>query len=136
MHDIMNEADVRQLVDAASVNVTWDQLATPAFQFVQNSDNNYVNSSLGGGYALSKQDDLYFDYTYFRANNFSDNSALSLPFGADQRQNQMTLTWMRRLSEHLYFTLKYAYATNRDTTTAGLNDFDAHTLYSKVQYKF
>lgn len=120
----------------ANVNLTWDQLATPAYSFVLNSDNNYVNGSIGGGYALAKQDDLYLDYAFFRAKNFVDNSALSLPYGADQKTQAAYLTWVRRQSEHLIYTVKYGYVTNRDGTWAGLNDFDAHVIYAKVQYHF
>lgn len=34
------------------------------------------------------------------------------------------------------YTVKYGYATNRDGTFGGLNDFDAHMLYGKMPYKF
>jgi hypothetical protein len=34
------------------------------------------------------------------------------------------------------YTAKYGYATSRDGTFGGLNDFDAHIFYGKVQYKF
>ncbi len=120
----------------ASVNVTWDQLATPAYRFVQNSDNNYVTGSFGGGYALAKKDDLYLDCSVFRARNFVDNSALSLPYGADRKQQATYLTWVRRQNENLIYTLKYGYVTNRDGTWAGRNDFDAHVVYAKVQHRF
>ncbi len=119
----------------ANINVTYDQLETPAYAFVKNGDNNYVNGSLGGGYALAKLDDLYFDYTWFRANNFIDNSATTLPFGLSQKTQQASLTWVRKQTEHLIYTVKYGYLTNRDGSW-GLNDFDAHVLYAKVQYRF
>ena len=127
---------VNRLFVSASVNVTWDQLATPAYRFVLNSDNNYVNGSLGGGYALTKVDDLYLDYTFYRADNFVDNSALSLPFGVDQKQQGAYLTWVRRQTEKLVYTVKYGYVTNRDATSGYRNDFDAHVIYAKVQYHF
>lgn len=120
----------------ANVNITWDQLQTPAYRFVLNSDNNYINGSVGGGYALAKLDDVYFDYTYFRADNFIDNSALSLPYGADQKLQGAYITWVRRQTEHLIYTVKYGYVTNRDGTWAGRNDFDAHVIYARVQYHF
>ncbi len=119
-----------------NVNVTYDQLATPAYQFIQQGDNNYVTGSLGGGYALAKLDDLYLDYNWFRASNFIDNSATGLPYGLSQKQQSATLTWVHRASDHLIFTLKYGYITNSDETYAGLRNFDAHTLYGKVQYHF
>src|SRR5688572_11068991 len=119
-----------------SVNLTYDQLETPAYAFVQHGDNNYINGSIGGGYALAKHDDVYFDYTFFRAKNFIDNSAISLPYGADQDQQGAYVTWVRRQSEHLTYTVKYGYLKNRDITWAGLNDFKAHVIFAKVQYHF
>lgn len=125
-----------RLYVTGNVNLTYDQLATPAYAFVTNGDNNYVNGSLGGGYALAKLDDVYFDYTWFRASNFIDNSGLSLPYGLSDRQQAASLTWVRRQTSHLIYTLKYSYVTNRDTTSAGRNDFTAHVIYGKVQYHF
>jgi hypothetical protein len=119
-----------------SVNVTYDQFKTPAYLFVQHGDNNYVNGSLSGGYAVGKLDDLFVDYSWFRASNFIDNSALSMPYGLNQRLQQASLTWVRRQTEHLIYTLKYGYVTNRDGTWSGLNNFDAHVIYAKVQYHF
>jgi hypothetical protein len=119
-----------------SINFTWDQLKTPAYLFVQHADNNYVNGSVAAGYALAKKDDIYVDYSFYRANNFVDNSATSLPLGADERQQAAFITWVRRQSEHLIYTLKYGYMTKADHTYAGLNDFDAQLLYGKVQYRF
>jgi hypothetical protein len=119
-----------------NVNVTYDQMETPAIQFVQHSDNNYVNASLGGGYAVSKNDDLYLDYSWFRANNFIDRSATLLPYGVSQKTRAGYLTWVRRQSETLVYTVKYGYVTNRDETWSGLNNFDAHVIYGRVQYRF
>ena len=127
---------VTRLFVSASVNVTWDQLATPAYRFVLNSDNNYVNGSVGGGYALTKVDDIYFDYSFYRADNFVDNSAVSLPYGVEQRQQGAYLTWVRRQTEKLVYTVKYGYVTNRDFTSGNRNDFNAHVIYAKVQYHF
>jgi hypothetical protein len=119
-----------------SVNVTYDQIKTPAIAFVQHADNNYINGSLGGGYAVGKLDDLYLDYSFFTADNYIDASQTTLPYGLDQKLHAAYLTWVRRQSEHLVFTFKYGYVTNRDGTWVGRNDFDAHVLYAKVQYHF
>lgn len=119
-----------------NINITYDRLETPAYAFVKNGDNNYVNGSLGGGYVVSKIDDVYVDYAWFRANNFIDNSATTLPFGLSQKLQHASLTWVRRQAENLIYTFKYGYVTNRDTTYGGRNDFDAHVFYGKVQYKF
>lgn len=120
----------------ANVNVTYDQLKTPAYSFVQPGDNNYVNGSLAAGYALAKLDDLYLDYSWFKAGNFIDNSLTSLPYNLSQKTQSASLTWVRRQSANLIYTCKYAYVPNRDQSWGGLNDFDAHVLYARVQYKF
>jgi hypothetical protein len=119
-----------------SVNVTYDQMQTPAIAFVQHADNNYINGSLGGGYAVAKLDDLYLDYSFFRAKNYIDASTLTLPYGVDQKIQAAYLTWVRRQSPHLVYTFKYGYVTNRDGTWVGRDDFDAHVFYAKVQYHF
>jgi hypothetical protein len=87
-----------------NVNLTYDQMNTPAIEFVQHADNNYLNGSIGGGYAIAKLDDLYLDYSFFRAKNFIDRSAFTLPYGTDQKTQAAYLTWVRRQSEHLIYT--------------------------------
>ncbi|MDX2186533.1 MAG: hypothetical protein SFV32_06350 [Opitutaceae bacterium] len=125
-----------RLYVTGNVNVTFDQLATPAYTFVKQGDNNYINGSVGAGYALAEKDDLYVDYSWFNASNFVDNSATSLPLNVSQRQHASTISWVRRHSEHLTVSLRYSFITNRDGTWAGRNDFDAHLVYGKIQYHF
>lgn len=117
-------------------NLTYDQLTTPAAAYVRNSDNNYFNASLAAGYAVGKSTDLYLDLTHYRANDFSDTSTLTLPYGSDQRTQTASLTTIYRRTANTVYTLKYTYATNRDRAAGGHNDFHAHVLYTKVQYKF
>lgn len=125
-----------QLYLNASVNVTTDKVETPAVSYVLNGDNNYYNGSLGAGYAVDKVSDLYLDYSIYHASNFIDNSLKSLGYGADQKYNAAYLTYVRRQTAKITYTVKYGYVTNRDGTTGGMNDFDAHVIYGKVQYAF
>ena len=119
-----------------AVNFTYDQLVVPTHRFTMNGDNNYMNASLGAGYVLGKVTDLSLDLSHYRADNYTDNSAVTLPLNAGQTTQSAFLTWVRRQSDRLIYTAKYGYATNRDGTFAGLNDYTAHILYAKVQYKF
>jgi hypothetical protein len=125
-----------RLYVTGNLNLTYDTLRTPTLAFAQYQDNNYVNASLACGYAAGKVDDLYLDWSWFRADNFIDRSATLIPFGVGQRTTQASLTWMRKATAHLIYTFKYGYVGNRDETWAGLNDFDAHVLYARVQYRF
>ncbi len=127
---------VPRLYLTGSANLVYDQLATPATAIVLDSDNNYFNATLGAGYALSKRSDLYLDVSHYQANDFSDNSAISLPYGADQKSRTASLTWAVRATEKLTYTFKYTCATYRDRAAGGRNDFAANVLYAKVQYQF
>ena len=120
----------------SGVNFTFDQLLVPSHRFTSNADNNYIHANLGAGYALGKVTDLHLDLTHFRADNYIDNPAFTLPMNAGHSMQTAFLTWVRRQNERLIFTAKYGYAQNRDGTFGGLNDFDAHLFYGKVQYKF
>jgi hypothetical protein len=119
-----------------AVNLTYDQLEVPRHRLTMNSDNNYVSASIGAGYALGKVTDVLVDANHYRADNYTDNPAVTLPLNAGQELQTVFVTWVRRHSERVIYTAKYGYATNRDGTFGGLNDFDAHLLYAKVQYKF
>ena len=118
------------------VNLTYDQLSVPPHRLTMHSDNNYTSASLGAGYALGKVTDLYLDLNHYRADNYTDNPAVTLPLNAGQKTQSAFITWVRRHSDRVVYTLKYGYALNRDGTFGGLNDFDAHVFYGKVQYKF
>lgn len=119
-----------------AANLTFDQMTTPAAGYFRNADNNYVNASLNAGYAVGKATDLFLDLTYYRARDFSDNSIVSLPYGADQRIETASLTCVFHQTAHTVYTIKYTYATNDDNASGDHNDFRVHIVYAKAQYHF
>lgn len=129
---------VPRLYVTASVNVAFNQLGTPATDttVLKNGDSNYTDGSVTAGYALDKISDLDLDYSIYTAVNFVNDSATTLPFGADEHQNTASLTWVRRQTQHLVYTVKLTYATYRDSAADGLNNYTAGILYAKVQYRF
>jgi len=120
----------------AAGSVTYDQLELPRNRYTMNSDNNYISASLGAGYVLGKLDDIILDLNHYRADNYVSNPQFTLPLNAGQTTQSAFLTWVRRQNDHLIYTAKYGYATNRDGMFGGQNDFNAHIIYAKVQYKF
>ncbi len=125
-----------RLYFTGAVNVTYDQLVVPPHRLTFNSDNNYTSATLGAGYALGKVTDLHLEANHYRADNVTDNPAVTLPLNAGQLSQSAFLTWVRRQNERLIYTARYGYAINRDGMFGGQNDFDAHLFYGKVQYKF
>ncbi len=127
----------------ATGNLVYDRTVTPtqnltgaASGLVLNSDNNYFNGGLMTGYAIDDQSDVTLDYSYYRANNFADNSARSMPYGADAKTHQAGLTWTRRLDRRTTVTVKYAFIKDNELTYGSTRDFKAQTIYAKVAYRF
>ncbi|AOS46247.1 hypothetical protein Verru16b_03346 [Lacunisphaera limnophila] len=127
-----------------AANMVWDTLRTPAAPLtgaagglVKNSDANYIYLSLGGGYVLDEQSDVYFDYAVTESkDSFVDNSNRTVAYGSDAKTQLASVTWTRRLDRRTSVTLKYAYAKNDDVPNGGYADYEAHMLYGKLQYRF
>lgn len=126
-----------------NISYVLDETETPASELtgaaanlVQNAENDYWNASLLIGYALSDKSDLLAQYTYYRADNYADNSSVSLPYGAGEEQHGVTATFLHRLRKNLLWKLQYGFFTGHSQTYGGNNDYNAHLVYSSVQYSF
>lgn len=127
-----------------TVNRVRDELTTPAVTAtgaaanrVTASHANYWNWNLGTGYALDEGSDLYLDYSLYRVfDSYFDNSAFSVAHGSKARTQQLGVTWFRKFDERTALTVRYAYAENKDPAVGTLNDYEAHLVYAKIQYRF
>ena len=59
-----------------------------------------------------------------------------MPYGADAEENGITATLTRRISARVRWILRYGFFNNRDQAAGGYKDYDAHLLYTSVQYRF
>lgn len=127
----------------AGVNVVFDTTETPAqdltgaqANLVPHSQNDYWSGNLLAGYALDAKTDLQANYLYYRANNFLDNSTVSVPYGADAEEHGVTATLTRRITERMRWNLRYGYFHGHEDATGGATDYEAHLVYSSIQYRF
>ena len=123
----------------AGVDYVTDETETPAqglTQSVQSSENDYWTAHCGAGFVLDDKTDLTADYHYYRADNYVDNSAFGLPYGAGLEEHGVTASVVRRVSRRVQVSLKYGFFRSRDETSGGNNDFDSHLLYGTMQYRF
>ena len=88
------------------------------------------------GVALDERTDLQAQYSYYKSDNFIDNSAVSTPYGDESREHGVTVTLNRMLSPRLRWTLKYGFFDYADVTSGGHNDYTAHMVYTGLQYRF
>jgi len=103
---------------------------------VLDAKNDYWTVNFNSGLVLDNKTDLNVGYTYFRADNYQDNSYAGVPYGAGAEEHAVTATIVRRISERLRLTLRYGYFHSTDDPSGGHNDYDAHLVYSSLQYRF
>jgi hypothetical protein len=122
-----------------SLNYVADETDTPIDDItgaVLDSENDYWNGSLTAGLALDDKTDLTATYFYYRADNYDDNSAAGMPYGIGIEEHGITASLSRQLSRRVRWTLRYGFYTSDDETSGDNNDYDAHMVYSTVQYRF
>jgi hypothetical protein len=103
---------------------------------VLNSASDYWTVDTTAGYAINEKTDLQLQYSYYRANDYVNNSTVSQPFGAGDEQHSITATITRRITKALQVSLKYGFFCNRDETSGGHNDYNAQLVYANMQYRF
>lgn len=104
---------------------------------VENSDNNYVNVTCTVGVVMDDRTDLQVQYNYYLADNFNPDLALdSQPYGAGTAEHGVLASIIRRISPRLRATLRYGFFNSRSEMAGGFNDYDAHLVYSSIQYLF
>lgn len=121
------------------VNYVSSETETPApsvTQAVLDAQNNYWTVQTSGTLVLDDRSDLTLGYTWYRADNFQDNSAFGVPFGAGAEEHSVNATVTRRFSERVRVALSYGFVHYTDETSGGNHDFEAHFLSARLQYRF
>jgi len=103
---------------------------------VPNLADDYWTLDAMAGYALDEKTDLQLQYNYYRAKDYVNNALYSQPFGADTEQQGVTATITRQITKAIKVSLKYGFFRNRDQTSGGNNNYDAHLVYASMQYRF
>jgi hypothetical protein len=105
-------------------------------QAILDSQNNYWTVSFNSGLAIDNKTDFNIGYTYYRADDYMDNSSAGLPLGSGAEEHGITAVIMRRLSARVRVTLRYGFYHSEDELYGGHRDYDAHVLFSSLQYRF
>lgn len=127
----------------STLNYVEDTYSTPATRatggaanLVPEVNNDYLTFSLAAGYTVNDQLDLDAEYIWYEADNFVNNFQESVPYGTSQDQSQARLRATLRLSEQALVILQYAYFAGNDLSSGFNNDYNAHGLYGKYQYRW
>ena len=123
----------------AGLNFVLSDTKTPASDFTQailNAKNNYWTVNASSTFVVDNKTDLKLSYLYYRADDYHDNSAIGVPYGAGDEEHSITATITRRLTDKIRLSLKYGFFHYTDQTFGGHRDFDSHLVYSSLQYRF
>ena len=125
----------------AGANYVISETKTPASDYTQailNSQNNYWTINFNAGLVLDDKTDLNLGYFYYRAAD-GQNAVVNgsgLPLGTDAEEHSASATLTRRLTKNLRLNVKYAFTHYEDYASAGNYNFNAHVIFTSLQYRF
>ena len=103
---------------------------------IQRSDNDYINATAMAGYVLTDKDDLQAQYSFYKANNYTDNSTVGVPYNSGNEEHGVTASLIHRFSAAMQWTIKYGFYTAADQLSGGRDDYEAHMVYSSYRFMF
>jgi hypothetical protein len=103
---------------------------------VLNFRNDYWTVAAGAGYVLDAKTDLRVDYSFYRANDYSNNDLVGMPYGMGATEHTLSAIISRQLAKNVRLTLKYSYFNYTDETSGGHDNYEAHSVYSTLQFRF
>lgn len=125
----------------AGFNYVISTTETPASDYtaaILNAQNNYWTATFNSEFVLDDKTDLNLGYYYYRAADSQNNipAGLGVPFGADEQEHTVSATLTRRITNNLRWNIKYAFTHYQDFASGGDFNFDAHVIFSSLQYRF
>jgi hypothetical protein len=123
----------------AGLNYVWSTTTTPASDYtraVLDAQNNYWTVNFSSVFVVDDKTDLNLGYLYYRADNYENNSAFSVPYGAGAEEHSVSAGITRRLRQNIRLFLRYAYSHYGDETFGGNGDYDAHMVSCTLRYLF
>ncbi|PAW89265.1 MAG: hypothetical protein B9S33_03445 [Pedosphaera sp. Tous-C6FEB] len=98
--------------------------------------NDYWQASTMVTLVLNEKTDVQGSYFYYRANNFINSSGISMPYGTSAQDHSVNASLIRNFSKTVRGSLSYGYYAHRDETSGGLDNYDAHLVFSTLTYRF
>jgi hypothetical protein len=123
----------------AGLNYVWSTTTTPASDYTQavlDAQNNYWAVNFSSTFVVNDKTDLTLGYLYYRADNYEDNSAFGVPYGAGAEEHNVSTGITRRIRDNIRLFLRYGYSCYTDETFGGNEDFHAHVVSCSVRYLF
>ncbi len=98
--------------------------------------NDYWTASGAAGFALDQKTDLRAEYSYYRASNYDNNALVALPYGMGATEHTVSASVSRQITKNVRLKVQYSYFNYTDQTSGGHNNYEAHSLFSSLQFRF
>jgi len=98
--------------------------------------NDYWTASVSAGFVVDDKTDVRAEYSYYRADNYDNNSLVAQPYGMGAKEHTVGASVTRQIAKNVRLKLQYGYFHYRDETSGGHNNYDAHALFSSLQFRF
>ena len=98
--------------------------------------NDYWTARLAAGFAVDNKTDLHAEYSYYHADNYEGTSIVGMPYGMGATQHTVGASISREIMRNVRVKLQYGYYHYTDDTSGGHNNYDAHAVFSSLQFRF
>ena len=141
----VNWAPLPRLYFQGDFSYVWDTTETPASNIiftgltlptVLDAQNDYWTVTAAGGFVIDDKTDVRAQYSYYRADDYQDNSLAAVPYGAGAREHIASATLTRQLTKQVRLQLSYTFYDYTDQTSGGHNNYIAHSIFSNLQFRF
>jgi len=130
------QTDVAYVLDHTETPANNINLIPNTSPTIVNFRNDYWTVTAGAGFVIDQKTDLRADYSFYCANDHFKNSRVAMPFGMGATEHNASATLTRELSKNTRLLLKYTYFTYDDVTSGNHNNYEAHSIFSSLQYRF
>lgn len=98
--------------------------------------NDYWTASAAAGFVLDEKTDVRAEYSYYRANNYQNNFLVALPYGMGATEHTVSASISRQITNNVRLKLQYSYFHYTDLLAGGHNNYEAHAVFSSLQFRF
>jgi hypothetical protein len=92
--------------------------------------------SAAAGFALDQRTDLRVEYSFYQANNYDNNALVALPYGMGATEHTVSASISRQIARNILLKVQYGYFHYTDQTSGGHNNYEAHSVFSSLQFRF
>jgi hypothetical protein len=98
--------------------------------------NDYWTASASAGFALDQKTDLRAEYTYYRADNYQNDALVAVPYGMAATEHTVSASISRQIAKNVRLKVQYSYYNYTDQTSGEHNNYEAHSVFTSLQFRF